>query len=297
MTMDIFGVPHQAVLGQLMLGVINGAFYSLLSIGLAVIFGLLNVANFAHGAQYMLGAFITWMLLQYASVGYWAALLLTPMIAAAIGMALEKGLVSRLYAVDPVYGILLTFGVALVLQGVFRAQFGASGLAYGIPDELRGAWNIGFMVLPKYRAWAVLAALGAFALTWYAIERTSVGAKLRAATERPDLVEAFGTNVPLLKTAIYGAGTALAAFAGALAAPIYSVSPLMGAEVIIVVFAVVVIGGMGSLVGAVVTSFVLGAIEGMFKVFYPQFSSTVVFLSMIAVLLLRPAGLFGRASP
>ena len=292
--MEIFGVPHQAVLGQLMLGLINGAFYSLLSIGLAVIFGLLNVANFAHGAQYMLGAYVTWLLLHFLGVGYWPALLLTPLIAAGIGMTLEKALVSRLYGVDPVYGILLTFGIALVLQGGSRVYFGASGLAYGIPDTLTGAWNVGFMVLPKYRVWAVAAALGVFFLTWFAIERTPVGAKLRAATERPDLVEALGTNVPMLKTAVYGAGTALAAFAGALAAPIYSVSPLMGAEVIIVVFAVVVIGGMGSLVGAVVTSFALGGTEGLFKVFYPQFSSTVVFLAMILVLLLRPAGLFGR---
>lgn len=292
--MDIFGVPHQAVLGQLLLGLINGAFYSLLSMGLAVIFGLLNVANFAHGALYMLGAYISWMLLQYAGVGYWPALLSTPLIAMGIGMALERTLVSRLYAADPVYGILLTFGLALMLQSGFRIAFGASGQAYGIPEQLIGAWNTGFMILPKYRAWAVLAAVCAFLVTWLAIERTPLGAKLRAATERPELVEAFGINVPLLKTLVYGAGTALAAFAGTLAAPIYSVSPLMGADVIIVVFAVVVIGGMGSLTGAVVTSFALGATEGLVKTFYPQFSSTVVFLVMILVLLLRPAGLFGR---
>ena len=292
----IFGVPAPALFGQVLLGLINGAFYALLSLGLAVIFGLLNIVNFSHGAFYMLGAFVAWMLLAYLGIGYWWALLLAPLIVGLLGMAVERLLIARLYRLDPLYGLLLTFGLALILQGLFRNVYGISGLPYAIPPGLTGVRNLGFMVLPNYRAWVVVAAVATSLATWLLIEKTRLGAILRAATENPTLVEAFGINVPLYLTLTYGFGVALAGLAGVLAAPIYAVNPNMGADVIIVVFAVVVIGGMGSILGSIVTGFGLGVAEGLTRVFYPAASSTVIFAIMIVVLLARPAGLFGRAS-
>ncbi|AIB11643.1 branched-chain amino acid ABC transporter permease [Azospirillum sp. YIM DDC1] len=290
----IFGIPPQALFGQLLLGLINGSFYALLSLGLAVIFGMLNVINFAHGALYMLGAFVAWLLLTTAGIGYWWALLLAPLVVGAFGVVLEKTLLSRLYKLDHLYGLLLTFGLALIVEGAFRHFYGVSGQPYPIPDLLRGGQNLGFMFLPNYRGWVVVASLVVCLATWYAIERTKLGAYLRAATENPVLVQAFGINVPLMITATYGFGVALAGLAGVLAAPIYQVSPLMGSNLIIVVFAVVVIGGMGSILGAVLTGYGLGLLEGLTKVFYPEASNIVVFVIMAVVLLIKPAGLFGR---
>ena len=292
----IFGVPSAALFGQLLLGLINGSFYAMLSLGLAIIFGLLNIINFAHGAQYMMGAFASWMLLNYLGIGYWPSLILAPLIVGATGVVIERLLISRLYNLDHLYGLLLTFGLALIIQGLFRNQYGVSGLPYGIPPQLTGGHNLGFMFLPNYRAWVVVASLAVCLVTWFVIEKTRLGAYLRAATENPTLVQAFGINVPLMITLTYGAGVALAAFAGVLAAPIYSVNPNMGADLIIVVFAVVVIGGMGSILGSVITGFALGLVEGLTKVFYPEASSTVIFVIMVLVLLVKPAGLFGRAS-
>ncbi|HZE36355.1 MAG TPA: branched-chain amino acid ABC transporter permease [Candidatus Eisenbacteria bacterium] len=276
------------------MGLINGAFYAMLSLGLAVIFGLLNIINFTHGAQYMMGAFCAWFLLQYLGIGYWWALLIAPLAVGAIGVAIERAMLARLYKLDHLYGLLLTFGLALVIQGLFRNEFGSSGLPYQIPPELTGGRNLGFMVLPNYRAWVVIFSLGTCLVTWYVIERTKLGAYLRAATENPSLVQAFGVNVPRMITLTYGFGVALAALAGVLAAPIYQVNPLMGADLIIVVFAVVVIGGMGSILGSIVTGFALGIVEGLTKVFYPEASNTVIFVIMALVLLVRPTGLFGR---
>jgi branched-chain amino acid transport system permease protein len=291
---EIFGVPVQAMMGQLLIGLINGAFYAMLSLGLAVIFGLLNIINFSHGALYMLGAFCAYFLLQVAGLGYWWSLLLAPIAVGLIGMLIERTMLSRLYKLDHLYGLLLTFGIALVLQGVFTNFFGSSGLAYRIPDELGGAFNLGFMFLPKYRAWVIVASLVVCLATWFVVERTKLGSYLRAATENPALVQAFGINVPRMITLTYGFGVALAAFAGVMAAPIYQVSPLMGANLIIVVFAVVVIGGMGSILGAVLTGFGLGVVEGLTKVFYPEASNTVIFVIMVLVLMVKPAGLFGK---
>jgi branched-chain amino acid transport system permease protein len=293
---ELLGIPPQALFGQLLLGLINGSFYAILSLGLAVIFGLLNIINFTHGAQYMMGAFIAWMLLNWVGIGYWPALLLAPIIAGVSGVIIERTLLKRLYHLDHLYGLLLTFGLALIIQGLFRNQFGSSGLPYQIPAELRGGQNLGFMFLPNYRAWVVVASLVVCLATWFVIEKTRLGAYLRAATENPTLTQAFGINVPLLITLTYGFGVGLAAFAGVLAAPIYSVNPNMGADLIIVVFAVVVIGGMGSIMGAIVTGFGLGLIEGLTKVFYPEASATVIFIIMAIVLLVKPAGLFGRAA-
>jgi len=293
---EIFGVPAPALFGQLLLGLINGAFYAILSLGLAVIFGLLNIINFTHGAQYMMGAFTAWMMLNWAGLGYWWALLLAPLLVGATGILIERLLLARLAGLDHLYGLLLTFGLALVIQGIFRNEFGSTGLPYAIPPELRGGQNLGFMFLPNYRAWVVVVSLAVCLATWLVIEKTRLGSYLRAATENPTLVQAMGIDVPKMVTLTYGFGVALAAFAGVLAAPIYQVSPLMGADLIIVVFAVVVIGGMGSILGSIVTGFGLGVIEGLTKVFWPQASSTVIFVIMAIVLLLRPAGLFGRAS-
>ena len=290
----MFGIPSQALLGQLLLGLINGAFYAMLSLGLAVIFGLLNLINFAHGAQYMMGAFVAWFLLQYAGLGYWPALLIAPLVLGVFGMVLERTMLRHLYQLDHLYGLLLTFGLALMFQGLFRNQFGSSGQPYPIPAALQGGQNLGFMFLPNYRAWVIAFSLAVCLTTWYVIERTKLGSYLRAATENPTLVRAFGINVPRLITLTYGAGVGLAALAGVLAAPIYQVNPLMGADLIIVVFAVVVIGGMGSILGSIVTGFALGVVEGLTKVFYPQASNTVIFVIMTIVLLLKPAGLFGR---
>lgn len=290
------GISSQALFGQLMLGLINGSFYALLSLGLAIIFGLLNVINFAHGALYMFGAFVAWGLLHYLGLGYWPALFLAPMVVGGVGMVLERTMLSRLYRLDPLYNLLLTFGLALMLQGIFRVYFGSSGEPYAIPEVLRGAKDLGFMVLPIYRGWVMAISLIICLATWYVTERTKLGSYLRAATENPGLVQAFGVNVPRLITVTYGLGVALAAFAGVLAAPIYRVSPAMGADMIIVVFAVVVIGGMGSIMGSIVTGFALGLVEGLTKVFYPAASNTVVFALMALVLLVRPAGLFGKAN-
>ena len=293
--MMIFGIPAPLLFGQLMLGVVNGAFYALMSLGLAIIFGMLNIVNFAHGALFMLGAFTAWGLLNYAGIGYWWALLLAPLIVGAFGVVLERLFISKLYKLDHLYGLLLTFGLALILEGLVRNYYGSSGLPYRIPAELQGAQNLGFMIMPNYRGWVVLAAVIMCVITWLVIEKTSIGAKLRAATENAPLVQSFGINVPLMITLTYGAGVALAAFAGVLAAPIYSVNPNMGANFIIVVFAVVVIGGMGSILGSIVTGFGLGIVEGLTRVFYPEGSATVIFVVMVIVLLARPAGLFGRA--
>jgi branched-chain amino acid transport system permease protein len=290
----IFGIPGPLLFGQLLLGLINGAFYAMLSMGLAIIFGMLNIINFAHGALFMMGAFASWMLLQYAGIGYFPALILAPLIIGAFGMLLERTVISRLYHLDHLYGLLLTFGLALVIQGLFRNYYGSSGLPYRIPDILQGATNVGFMFLPNYRGWVVIAAVVVCLATWAVIEKTPLGATLRAATENAPLVQAFGVNVPRLITLTYGGGVALAAFAGVLAAPIYSVNPNMGDNFINTVFAVVVIGGMGSIMGSIVTGFALGVIEGLTKVFYPQASATVVFLVMVIVLLTLPRGLFGR---
>ena len=284
-----------ALYGQLLIGLINGAFYAMLSLGLAVIFGLLNIINFTHGAQYMMGAFCAWFLLQYAGVGYWWSLLLAPLAIGAIGVAIERTMLARLYKLDHLYGLLLTFGLALIIQGVFTNYFGSSGLPYQLPEEFAGALNLGFMFLPKYRAWVILASLIVCLSTWYVIERTKLGSYLRAATENPALVQAFGINVPRMVTLTYGFGVGLAALAGVMAAPIYQVNPQMGANQIIVVFAVVVIGGMGSILGSIVTGFGLGVIEGLTKYFYPEASNTVIFIIMAIVLLIKPAGLFGRA--
>jgi branched-chain amino acid transport system permease protein len=291
---EIFGIPAPLLFGQLLLGLINGAFYAMLSLGLAVIFGLLNIVNMAHGAQFMMGAFAAWMLLAWGGIGYWWALLLAPIIVGITGVILEKLFISRLYKLDHLYGLLLTFGLALIIEGVFRNEFGSSGLPYRIPPELSGAWDLGFMFMPVYRGWVVVAALILCITTWLLIEKTRLGAYLRAATENAALVQAFGVNVPRMVTLTYGAGVALAAVGGVLAAPIYSVNPQMGSNLIIVVFAVVVIGGMGSILGSILTGFALGIVEGLTKVFWPEASATVIFVIMAIVLLARPAGLFGR---
>lgn len=288
---ELLGIPPQALFGQLLLGLINGAFYAMMSLGLAVIFGLLNVINFTHGAQYMMGAFAAWMLLEWAGIPYWGALILAPVIVAATGILLEKVFLKRLYHLDHLYGLLLTFGLALMIEGFFRKQFGSSGLPYANP--LPGGIRLDFMFLPNYRAWVVVASLVICFGTWFMIERTKLGSYLRAATERPDLVQAFGINVPRMITLTYGFGVGLAALAGVLAAPAYNVSPLMGSNLIIIVFAVVVIGGMGSILGAIITGFALGIIEGLTKVFYPEASNTVIFIVMAVVLMVKPAGLFG----
>ncbi len=290
----VFGIPTQALLGQLLIGLINGSFYAILSLGLAVIFGLLNINNFTHGAQYMMGAFVAYFLLHWAGLGYWWALLIAPVVIGLFGMVLERTMMKRLYQLDHLYGLLLTFGLALIIQGLFRNQYGSSGLPYSIPAQLTGGQNLGFMVLPNYRAWVVLFSLVVCLATWYVIERTKLGSYLRAATENPALVQAFGINVPRMITLTYGFGVGLAALAGVLAAPIYQVNPLMGADLIIVVFAVVVIGGMGSIMGSIVTGFALGVIEGLTKFFYPEASNTVIFVIMALVLLVKPAGLFGQ---
>ncbi|MEK6594005.1 MAG: branched-chain amino acid ABC transporter permease [Pseudomonadota bacterium] len=290
---EIFGIPTQALFGQLLIGLINGSFYALLSLGLAVIFGLLNIINFAHGAQYMMGAFCAWFLLNKLGLGYGWALLITPPVVGASGIVIERLMLSRLYKLDHLYGFLLTFGLALILQGLFRQEFGSSGLPYPIPNALQGGQNLGFMFLPNYRAWVVVASLTVCIATWFLIEKTRLGAYLRAATENPQLVQAFGINVPRMIMLTYGFGVALAALAGVMAAPIYSVNPLMGENLIIVVFAVVVIGGMGSIMGSIVTGFMLGLVEGLTKVFYPEASNTVIFVIMAIVLMIRPAGLFG----
>ncbi|HYV46665.1 MAG TPA: branched-chain amino acid ABC transporter permease [Myxococcaceae bacterium] len=286
----------QALFSQLLVGLINGSFYALLSLGLAIIFGLLNVINFAHGALYTCGAFAAWLLLEYAGVGYWPSLVLAPLLVGLLGVAIERTMLRRLYRVDPLYGLLLTFGMALIIQGAFSLRFGSSGQPYQIPAALQGAMDLGFMVLPYYRAWVVVFSVAVCAVVWFQIERTRLGALLRAATENPTLVRAFGVNVPRMITLTYGLGVALAAVAGVLAAPIYPVRPMMGAEQIIVVFAVVVIGGMGSIFGSIVSGFALGLVEGVTKVVYPQGSNTVVFVLMALVLIFRPAGLFGKAA-
>ncbi len=290
---QIFGIPTQALFGQLLIGLINGSFYALLSLGLAVIFGLLNIINFTHGAQYMLGAFCAYFLLNMAGVGYWPALVLAPLAVGLLGVIIERTMLKQLYKLDHLYGLLLTFGLALVIQGLFRNQFGSSGLPYPIPEALTGSRNLGFMFLPNYRAWVIVASIVVCFATWFVIEKTKLGSYLRAATENPALVQAFGINVPRMVTLTYGFGVALAALAGVMAAPIYQVNPLMGADMIIVVFAVVVIGGMGSIMGSILTGFGLGVIEGLTKVFYPEASNTVIFIIMAIVLLFKPAGLFG----
>ena len=309
---SIFGVPGPLLFGQLSLGLINGAFYALLSLGLAVIFGMLNIINFAHGALFMLGAFAAWMMLtpntwlgmispglsvpDWLAIGYWPALIVAPLLVGAFGLLLERTVIRRLYKLDHLYGLLLTFGMALIIEGLARNAFGSSGMPYRIPQALSGPVDLGFMFMPRYRLWVVVAAAGMCLLTWFVIERTQLGARLRAATENPDLVQAFGVNVPRMISLTYAGGVALAAFAGVLAAPIYSVNPNMGSNFIITVFAVVVIGGMGSILGSIVTGFGLGIVEGLTKVFYPQASATVIFVVMVIVLLARPAGLFGKAA-
>jgi branched-chain amino acid transport system permease protein len=291
---EIFGIPSQALFGQLLIGLINGSFYAVLSLGLAVIFGMLNIINFAHGAQYMMGAFCAFFLLQYFGLDYWAALVIAPVVVGFTGIVVERLFLRWLYKLDHLYGLLLTFGLALVIEGTFRNYFGSSGLPYRVPDALQGGINLGFMFLPIYRAWVVGLSLAVCLLTWFMIERTRLGGYLRAATENPTLVRAFGINVPVMITLTYGFGVALAGLAGVMAAPIYNVSPQMGSSLIIVVFAVVVIGGMGSIMGAILTGFALGIIEGLTKVFFPEASNTVIFVIMALVLLVRPAGLFGR---
>ncbi|MBM6592863.1 branched-chain amino acid ABC transporter permease [Microvirga pudoricolor] len=290
----IFGVPAPALYGQVLLGLINGSFYAMLSLGLAVIFGLLRIINFAHGAQYMLGAFVAYLLLFYGGVAYWPALILAPVIVAGVAIVIERTMLRRLYGLDPLYGLLLTFGLALIIEGLFRYWFGTSGKPYAPPAALTGGVNLGFMFLPIYRGWVVVASLAVCIGTWLLIEKTRLGAYLRAATENPVMVQAFGVNVPLLLTLAYGLGAGLAGLAGVLAAPIYQVSPLMGSNLIIVVFAVVVVGGMGSILGAILTGYMLGLLEGLTKVFYPEASNIVIFVIMAVVLLIRPAGLFGR---
>jgi len=290
----MFGISTQALFGQLLIGLINGAFYAMLSLGLAVIFGLLNIINFTHGAQYMVGAFCAFLLLDRLGIGYWWALLIVPLAVGFTGIVIERTMLARLYKLDHLYGLLLTFGLALVLQGLFTNYFGSSGQPYRLPEEFTGAFNLGFMFLPKYRAWVIVASVAVCFGTWYVIERTKLGSYLRAATENPALVQAFGVNVPRMITLTYGFGVALAALAGVMAAPIYQVAPQMGANLIIVVFAVVVIGGMGSILGAIITGFALGLVEGLTKVFYAEASNTVIFVIMVLVLLVKPAGLFGR---
>jgi branched-chain amino acid transport system permease protein len=292
--MDIFGIPLQAFLGQLLLGLVNGAFYAMLSLGLAVIFGLLGIVNFAHGALYMLGAFAAWIMMDLLGVNYWAALVLAPLTVGVLGVLIERLFLKHLYKLDPLYGLLLTFGLSLIAEGIFRELYGVSGQSYPVPELLQGATNLGFMVLPNYRAWVVLVSLVICLGTWYLIERTRLGAFLRAGTENAPLVQAFGINVPLMVMLTYGAGAALAALAGVLAAPIIQVNPLMGSNLIIVVFAVVVIGGMGSILGSVITGLGLGIIEGLTRVFYPEASNIVVFVIMVLVLMVKPAGLFGK---
>ena len=292
--MDIFGIPLQAFLGQLMLGLVNGSFYAMLSLGLAVIFGLLGIVNFAHGALYMIGAYVAWLSLEKLGLNYWAALLVSPLVVGAMGALIERTLLKPLYRIDPIYSLLLTFGLALIAEGLFRDQFGVSGQQYPVPELLQGATNLGFMVLPNYRAWVIVASLSVCLSTWFVIEKTRLGATLRAGTENPALVQAFGINVPRMVTLTYAGGAALAAFAGVLAAPVIQITPLMGSNLIIVVFAVVVIGGMGSILGSIITGVALGLIEGLTKVFYPEASSIVVFVIMAIVLLIRPAGLFGK---
>jgi branched-chain amino acid transport system permease protein len=293
---ELLGIAPQALFGQLLLGLINGAFYAMLSLGLAVIFGLLNIINFTHGAQYMMGAFCAWFLLNLLDIGYWPSLIIAPLVVGAVGILLEKAFLRWMYKLDHLYGLLLTFGLALIIEGLFRQAYGSSGQPYAIPPQLTGGQNLGFMFLPNYRAWVIVASIIICFGTWYLIERTKLGSYLRAATENAALVQAFGINVPRMVTLTYGLGVGLAALAGVMAAPIYQVSPLMGSNIIIVVFAVVVIGGMGSIMGAIVSGFGLGVIEGLTKVFYPEASSTVIFVIMAIVLLIKPAGLFGRAS-
>jgi branched-chain amino acid transport system permease protein len=292
----ILGIPTQALFGQLLLGLINGAFYAMLSLGLALIFGLLNIINFSHGALYMMGAFVAWLALNFLGLGYWQALILAPLVVALVGIVIERTMLCRLYKLDHLYGLLLTFGLALIIEGLFREGYGVSGQPYSVPPQLAGGWNLGFMFLPIYRGWVVVASLVLCLGTWYAIEKTKLGAYLRAGTENPTLVQAFGVNVPLMITLTYGFGVALAAIAGVLAAPIYQVSPKMGSDLIIVVFAVVVIGGMGSIMGSIVTGYLLGLVEGLTKVFYPEAASTVIFMVMVIVLLIKPAGLFGKGA-
>jgi branched-chain amino acid transport system permease protein len=292
--MEIFGLPLAAVLSQLLLGLVNGSFYAVLSLGLAVIFGLLNVVNFAHGAMFMMGAVFTWMGLTFFDIGYWPMLILAPLLVAIVGVLIERFLLKYLYQLDHLYGLLLTFGLTLILEGIFRSFFGVSGMSYSVPDALAGAVDVGFMFLPIYRAWVVFISLVVCFGTWYVIEKTKLGAYLRAGTENPKLIQAFGINFPLMVTLTYGFGVALAAFSGVLASPIIQVSPLMGSNLIITIFAIVVIGGMGSIMGSILTGLGLGLIEALTKVLYPEASSTVVFLVMALVLLVRPAGLFGR---
>ncbi len=292
--MDIFGIPLQAFLGQLLLGLVNGSFYAMLSLGLAVIFGLLGIVNFAHGALYMIGAYVAWFAMERFGIGFWWAMLLAPLLVGALGVVVERTLLKPLYKVDPIYGLLLTFGLALIAEGIFRDQFGVSGQQYAVPDSLQGATNLGFMVLPNYRGFVVAASLLVCLATWWVIERTRLGSYLRAGTENPALVQAFGVNVPMMVMLTYGAGAGLAALAGVLAAPVIQITPLMGSNLIIVVFAVVVIGGMGSILGSIITGLVLGLIEGLTKVFYPEASNIVVFVIMAIVLMIRPAGLFGK---
>jgi branched-chain amino acid transport system permease protein len=291
---QIFGVPSQALFGQLLLGLINGSFYALLSLGLAVIFGMLNIINFAHGALYMMGAFTAYLLLQYLGIGYWEALVIAPIVIGALGVVIERLFLQHLRNLDHLYGLILTFGLALIIEGLFRNTYGSSGQPYAVPESLQGGRNLGFMFLPNYRAWVVAFSVVVCFATWYGIERTRLGSYLRAATENPTMVRAFGINVPRMITLTYGFGVGLAALAGVMAAPIYNVSPQMGSDLIIVVFAVVVIGGMGSIMGAIITGFVLGIVEGLTKVFFPEASNTVIFAIMVIVLLVRPAGLFGR---
>ena len=292
--MEFFGIPMSALLGQLLLGLVNGSFYAMLSLGLAVIFGLLNVINFAHGALYMMGAFLAWMGLNYFGINYWVMLIVAPILVGLFGIIIEKTMLQWLYRLDHLYGLLLTFGITLMLEGIFRSFYGVSGQPFSVPSQLAGATDLGFMILPNYRAWVVFASVVVCLMTWFVIEKTRLGAYLRAGTENPKMVEAFGINVPLMVTLTYGFGVALAGFAGVLAAPVLQVSPLMGSNLIIVVFAVVVIGGMGSILGSILTGLGLGVIEGLTKVFYPELSATVVFIIMAIVLLIRPAGLFGR---
>jgi branched-chain amino acid transport system permease protein len=293
---EIFGIPSQALFGQLLLGLINGSFYALLSLGLAVIFGMLNIINFTHGAQYMMGAFCAYLLLQYLGINYWMALLIVPVAIGVFGILIERLFLQHVRKLDHLYGLILTFGLALIIEGLFRNYYGSSGQPYQVPEALRGGRNLGFMFLPNYRAWVIAFSLAICLATWFAIERTRLGSYLRAATENPTLVRAFGINVPRMVTLTYGFGVALAALAGVMAAPIYNVSPQMGSDLIIVVFAVVVIGGMGSIMGAIVTGFVLGIVEGLTKVFFPEASNTVIFVIMVIVLLVRPAGMFGRTA-
>ncbi|PPE68335.1 branched-chain amino acid ABC transporter permease [Caldimonas thermodepolymerans] len=291
---EIFGIPLQALLGQLLLGLVNGSFYAMLSLGLAVIFGLLGIVNFAHGALYMVGAYVAWLGLEKLGINYWLSLLVAPIVVGALGVVIERTMLKQLYRLDPLYGLLLTFGLALILEGIFRDQFGVSGQSYSVPEQLQGATDLGFMILPNYRAWVVFASLLVCLGVWFVIEKTRLGAYLRAGTENPQLVQAFGINVPMMVTLTYAAGAGLAALAGVLAAPVIQITPLMGSNLIIVVFAVVVIGGMGSILGSILTGLALGVIEGLTKVFYPEASNIVVFVIMAIVLMLRPAGLFGK---